>query len=345
MLLNRVRAPGQSWACASTTAYPCSCAVRISSGRTCSAALGAVVGRARGTESISATYHNDGPSIGSGSPRHSAHLPQPGSLDGRRRRLTTITSAGNRSPLNADSDGNARGRRLDSITGQACPIMPAANATEPPAPAWAHRVQALTAEARELQQQITAVIAAHAPHLLQRRGVGPDSAAALLIAAGDNPSRMTSEASFAALCGVSPVEASSGKTRRRRLNRGGDPPRQRRALPHRRDPPALRSTHPRLPRPTHQPRPDPPRSHPLRQTLRRPRNLPPHPTARRHNSPKHSLTNIGASEPRRTRRRPRTAMNVYDLPGSSLECVFPGSRRRTSELSWAQDNGPPRARG
>jgi transposase len=52
--------------------------------------------------------------------------------------------------------------------------------------------------------------------------VGPDSAAALLIAAGDNPGRLHSEAAFAALCGASPVEASSGKTRRHRLNRGGD---------------------------------------------------------------------------------------------------------------------------
>jgi transposase len=86
----------------------------------------------------------------------------------------------------------------------------------------AQRIQALTAEERDLQQQITAVLNSHAPHLVQRHGVGPDSAAALLIAAGDNPDRMHSEASFAALCGVSPIEASSGKTRRRRLNRGGD---------------------------------------------------------------------------------------------------------------------------
>jgi transposase len=86
----------------------------------------------------------------------------------------------------------------------------------------AQRIQALTAEERELQQQITAVLNTHAPQLLQRHGVGPDSAAALLITAGDNPDRMHTEASFAALCGVSPIEASSGKTRRRRLNRGGD---------------------------------------------------------------------------------------------------------------------------
>lgn len=86
----------------------------------------------------------------------------------------------------------------------------------------AQRVQALTIEERDLQRQITAVLNAHAPQLLHRHGVGPDSAAALLITAGDNPDRMHSEASFAALCGVSPIEASSGKTRRRRLNRGGD---------------------------------------------------------------------------------------------------------------------------
>ncbi|MEV4613513.1 transposase [Kitasatospora sp. NPDC049258] len=60
------------------------------------------------------------------------------------------------------------------------------------------------------------------PQLLDCYGVGPDTAAALLTAAGDNPDRMNGEGSFAALCGVSPVEASSGRTQRRRLNRGGD---------------------------------------------------------------------------------------------------------------------------
>ncbi|MGX7673779.1 transposase [Plantactinospora sp. DSM 117369] len=54
---------------------------------------------------------------------------------------------------------------------------------------------------------------------LRRR---PDTAASLLLAGGDNPQRLTSEASFAALCGVSPIEMSSGKTQRRRLNRGAD---------------------------------------------------------------------------------------------------------------------------
>ena len=53
-------------------------------------------------------------------------------------------------------------------------------------------------------------------------GVGYDVAAKLLVAAGDNPDRLRSEAAFAHLCGVAPLEASSGKTRRHRLNRGGD---------------------------------------------------------------------------------------------------------------------------
>ncbi len=86
----------------------------------------------------------------------------------------------------------------------------------------AHRIQQLTTEIDELTTHITAAVEAKAPQLLEVTGVGPDSAAVLLVTAGDNPDRLTSEASFAALCGVSPLQASSGKTTRRRLNRGGD---------------------------------------------------------------------------------------------------------------------------
>ncbi|MBB5775042.1 transposase [Nonomuraea jabiensis] len=86
----------------------------------------------------------------------------------------------------------------------------------------AHRIQYLNGEVRDLERCITDAIKAVAPDLLEEFGVGADSAAILLIAAGDNPGRLRDEASFAALCGVSPVEASSGKSRRRRLNRGGD---------------------------------------------------------------------------------------------------------------------------
>jgi transposase len=86
----------------------------------------------------------------------------------------------------------------------------------------ARRILALTDEVKTLNKHLTAQLKACAPGLLERHGVGPDTAAALLIAAGDNPQRLTSAAAFAALCGVNPVEASSGKNTRHRLNRGGD---------------------------------------------------------------------------------------------------------------------------
>jgi transposase len=86
----------------------------------------------------------------------------------------------------------------------------------------ARRAQYLGQEIRSLQRQLTHAVGHSAPRLLDLDGIGPDTAATLLITAGDNPHRLRSEGSFAALCGVSPVEASSGKTRRHRLNRGGD---------------------------------------------------------------------------------------------------------------------------
>jgi transposase len=61
-----------------------------------------------------------------------------------------------------------------------------------------------------------------APELVLLPGIGTNHAATLLVLAGDNPERLKSEASFASLCGVSPVEASSGKVVRHRLNRGGN---------------------------------------------------------------------------------------------------------------------------
>jgi transposase len=66
------------------------------------------------------------------------------------------------------------------------------------------------------------LVAITAPTLKSLKGVGPDVAAKLLITAGDNPERMRNEVAFAALCGASPLDASSGKQQRHRLNRGGD---------------------------------------------------------------------------------------------------------------------------
>lgn len=77
-------------------------------------------------------------------------------------------------------------------------------------------------EIADLDTMIAPIVDELAPDLIARDCIGCTCAAQLLLTAGDNPERLKSEASFAALCGVSPVPASSGKTVRHRLNRGGD---------------------------------------------------------------------------------------------------------------------------
>lgn len=88
--------------------------------------------------------------------------------------------------------------------------------------ALAERHRHLTGQADQLTRRIDPLVTTAHPGLRAAHGVGPDTAAQLLITAGNNPDRLTSEASFAALCGVAPVPASSGKTSRHRLSRGGD---------------------------------------------------------------------------------------------------------------------------
>ena len=86
----------------------------------------------------------------------------------------------------------------------------------------ARRWQALDEEIAMLDAHLDELTAEAAPTLRAINGVGPQNAAALLTAAGDNPDRLRSAASFAALCGTSPIDASSGRQQRHRLNRGGD---------------------------------------------------------------------------------------------------------------------------
>src|SRR5215211_5040882 len=86
----------------------------------------------------------------------------------------------------------------------------------------AGRYQQLNAEIATLDGQLSQLVATAAPALLAVKGVGPETAGALLVAAGDNPDRLRSEGAFARLCGVAPLPASSGRTTRHRLNRGGD---------------------------------------------------------------------------------------------------------------------------
>ena len=86
----------------------------------------------------------------------------------------------------------------------------------------ARRWRQLDDEARELSRHIKAILDEVAPELIAVHGVGYETAGQLLVTAGDNPGRLRHEKSFAALCGSSPVQASSGRTNRHRLNRGGD---------------------------------------------------------------------------------------------------------------------------
>jgi transposase len=86
----------------------------------------------------------------------------------------------------------------------------------------ARRAQALEVEVAELDRILEPLVAETAPALVARPGIGTECASALLVAAGDNPERLRNEATFAHLCGVAPIDASSGKHERHRLNRGGD---------------------------------------------------------------------------------------------------------------------------
>jgi len=86
----------------------------------------------------------------------------------------------------------------------------------------ARRIQHVDDEMRVIDSRLSNLIGETAPSLLECYGVGIDTAASLLVTAGDNPERLRSEASWAHLCGVTPIPASSGKTTRHRLNRGGD---------------------------------------------------------------------------------------------------------------------------
>jgi transposase len=85
----------------------------------------------------------------------------------------------------------------------------------------ARRYQQLSEEIAVLEEHIERIVREASPRLVVLEGVGPDSAATLMLVAGDNPERLRNEATFANLCGVAPIEASSGKVVRHRLNPHG----------------------------------------------------------------------------------------------------------------------------
>ena len=166
----------------------------------------------------------------------------------------------------------------------------------------ARRHLRLSEEIAELEEQIARLVAEAVPALASLRGIGTDTAASLLVAVGDNPERLKSEASFARLCGVAPLAASL-------LGQDGSPPPQPRGQPGR-EPGAARAgaradelgrAHPRVRREAHRRGQEREGDPAVPQALRRPRGLPsPHSDAGRGATPAAStfsgtLTDIGAS--------------------------------------------------
>lgn len=122
-----------------------------------------------------------------------------------------------------------RDLRGPALIDTAAALRPGANmsviaATKTALRELARRAHYLGEQMDRLTALLGPLVAATAPALVACNGVGTDTAGALLVAAGDNPERLSHEAAFAHLCGVSPIEASSGKVTRHRLNRGGDRP-------------------------------------------------------------------------------------------------------------------------
>jgi transposase len=121
-----------------------------------------------------------------------------------------------------------RGVPVDVLARTAAGLRPNASsdpvlfATKSAMQTLGRRVLAIDADGARLHDELVGLVRATAPSLLGLPGVGVHTAALLLIAAGDNAERITSEAAFAHLCGVAPIHASSGKTVRHRLNRAGN---------------------------------------------------------------------------------------------------------------------------
>ena len=142
----------------------------------------------------------------------------------------------------------------------------------------ARRCVALQQEIDDIDELLKTLVNETAPELVALSGLGTDTASALLVAAGDNPERLRTEATFAHLCGVAPIDASSGKNERHRLNRGVDRQANQCVVAHRDNSNGVRRTHPDLHRETHERRPHQKRSIPMPQALHRTRTLQPPPT-------------------------------------------------------------------
>lgn len=127
-------------------------------------------------------------------------------------------------PLRAQLEPLSAGQRVRTAAGlrPGPDLADPVHATKQALRRLARRIRDLDSEIDDATTELDTLTQTAAPQLRAQVGIGPDVAAQLLITAGGNPDRLTSDAAFAALCGASPIPASSGKTVRHRLNRGGD---------------------------------------------------------------------------------------------------------------------------
>jgi transposase len=144
--------------------------------------------------------------------------------EGRVRAINQIRHLG----FTAPDDLRVRLYRLssDRLAAAAAGLRPSGDtvryATKVALRSLGRRVLDLQAETIAIDVSLSELVIATAPAMLELHGVGIDTAATLLVAAGDNPGRIRSEAAWAHLCGVAPISASSGKVTRVRLNPGGN---------------------------------------------------------------------------------------------------------------------------
>lgn len=144
--------------------------------------------------------------------------------------MTALVSSIRSLLVTADEDLRAsyRGLSTTKLIGRLTASRPGTAITSP-ADAAAYSLRMMARTYRDHQDRVDALddgmhtlLNAHYPHLMAVYGAGTVSAAELAVTAGGNPARIRNEAAFASLCGACPIPASSGKTRRYRVNHGGD---------------------------------------------------------------------------------------------------------------------------
>lgn len=154
------------------------------------------------------------------------HITRETAVRARTAAINQLRSLVATAPLELADD--LRGLRLHQLLATAAsfpahgPLTTPTDATRRALRALARRIDHLDREITELTIHRDQLVAATAPDLLAARGVGPHAAAALLIAAGDNPDRLGTEAAFARLCATAPIPVASGRSHRHRLHHGGN---------------------------------------------------------------------------------------------------------------------------